>query len=65
MSEQELDQLNSRISTELIMGGYAMLSPTVMSGRLVLRMCTINPRTTEADLQGTIRRMKDIATAGA
>lgn len=65
LSEQELDQLNSRISTELIMGGYAMLSPTVMSGRLVLRMCTINPRTTEADLQGTIRRMEDIATAGA
>lgn len=63
LSEQALDALNSRISTELIMSGFAMLSPTVMSGRLVLRMCTINPRTTAADLEGTIRRMEDIAEA--
>lgn len=61
MAEKELDELNARISSDLIMGGYAMLSPTVMSGRLVLRMCTINPRTTREDIDGTVKAMEEIA----
>nr|WP_316653026.1 aminotransferase class V-fold PLP-dependent enzyme [uncultured Gellertiella sp.] len=63
MSEADLDSLNARISSELIMGGYAMLSPTVMAGRLVLRMCTINPRTTVDDIHGTVKAMEGIAGA--
>ena len=64
LDEKALDALNARISSELILGGHAMLSPTVMSGRLVLRMCTINPRTTRGDIESTIRAMEDIAEAG-
>lgn len=37
--------------------GYAAVTTTRLAGRSVLRLCTINPRTTEADLQGTIDRL--------
>ena len=60
-NEMELDSLNSRISSELILSGFAMLSPTVLSGRTVLRMCTINPRTTDEDIVETIAQMKTSA----
>ena len=59
----ELDKLNSDIAGELILSGYAMLSPTIMDGKTVLRMCTINPRTTEADITETVRRLKTIGAA--
>jgi hypothetical protein len=33
----------------------------VLKGRRVLRMCTINPRTTEQDIDETIARLERIA----
>jgi glutamate/tyrosine decarboxylase-like PLP-dependent enzyme len=59
--EHRLDELNRSISEELSRGGYAFLSTTRLQGRTVLRFCTINPRTTEADLRETIRRLDEIA----
>ena len=41
----------------LTASGYAALSTTVLGGRTVLRLCTINPRTTEADLAETLARL--------
>ena len=38
-------------------GGYAALTTTLLHERSVLRLCTINPLTTEADLAGTIERI--------
>jgi aromatic-L-amino-acid decarboxylase len=38
-----------------------MLSTTILRGRTVLRMCTINPRTTEAEVRETIRRLAAMA----
>jgi glutamate/tyrosine decarboxylase-like PLP-dependent enzyme len=37
--------------------GYAALTTTLLHERSVLRLCTINPLTTEADLVGTIERI--------
>ncbi len=34
--------------------GFAAVTSTTLHGRSVLRLCTINPRTTEDDLQGTL-----------
>jgi aromatic-L-amino-acid/L-tryptophan decarboxylase len=62
-SEDALSQLNSDIANEMILSGYAMLSPTVMRGKTVLRMCTINPRTTVDDILTTIRKLADIGRA--
>jgi glutamate/tyrosine decarboxylase-like PLP-dependent enzyme len=47
----------------LVADGYAAPSTTVLNGRTVARLCTINPRTTEADIRGTIERL-EISTAG-
>ncbi len=60
LTEDQLSQLNSDMASEMITSGYAMLSPTVMRGKTVQRMCTINPRTTRADIETTITRLHEI-----
>jgi glutamate/tyrosine decarboxylase-like PLP-dependent enzyme len=37
--------------------GHAAISSTVLHGRTVLRLCTINPRTTREDVESTIARL--------
>ncbi len=44
---------HQRLAAALTADGYAALSSTVVDGRRVLRLCTINPRTTSGDLDGT------------
>jgi glutamate/tyrosine decarboxylase-like PLP-dependent enzyme len=41
--------------------GYATLTSTTIGGRSVLRLCTINPNTTEADIAETLKRLAAIA----
>ncbi len=40
--------------------GYATLTSTTIGGRSVLRLCTINPNTTEADIAETLNRLAAI-----
>ena len=54
----------SQISEVMVSEGYAAPSTTVLRGRVVLRLCTINPRTTFEDIEATIERMERIAAAG-
>jgi len=54
---QALNCLNGSLVNAMIADGFAMLSSTVLRGQTVLRMCTINPRATEADVRETIRRL--------
>jgi glutamate/tyrosine decarboxylase-like PLP-dependent enzyme len=42
--------------------GYAAVTATTLKGRSVLRLCTINPRTTEEDLRGTLERLARTGT---
>jgi hypothetical protein len=37
--------------------GFAAVTSTSLAGRSVLRLCTINPRTTEADIAETLERL--------
>ncbi len=39
--------------------GYAAVTATTLKDRSVLRLCTINPQTTEADLRGTLERLAE------
>jgi glutamate/tyrosine decarboxylase-like PLP-dependent enzyme len=39
--------------------GFATITSTTLRGRPALRLCTINPRTTEADIAGTLARLAD------
>jgi aromatic-L-amino-acid/L-tryptophan decarboxylase len=51
----------SRISASTVSDGYAAPSTTVLRGRTVLRLCTINPRTTFEEIEATIERMERFA----
>ena len=41
----------------LSQSGYAAVTSTDLRGRPALRLCTINPRTTEHDIAETLRRL--------
>ena len=56
----ELDALQRRIAAETTRGGFAMLSTTELGGRAALRLCTINPRTTDDDVRETVSLMARI-----
>ena len=57
----DIDSLNEQIISKVIEGGFALLSSTVLGGKVVLRMCTINPRTTEEDIHLTVKRLEHYA----
>jgi glutamate/tyrosine decarboxylase-like PLP-dependent enzyme len=56
----EIDELHRSVVQRLIEDGFAFLSSTVLSGRTVLRMCTINPNTTRQDISGTFDHLDGI-----
>ncbi len=61
--EDELDAFQQRLADALFCGGFAALTTTVLRGRRVLRMCTINPRTTGEDIDRTIDELERTAAA--
>jgi glutamate/tyrosine decarboxylase-like PLP-dependent enzyme len=44
----------------MLRDGFALLSATVLTGRTALRLCTINPRTTESDIVQTLDWLDDL-----
>jgi len=56
----QLDTVNQRIVDEMIADGFAMISTTSLRGRTVLRLCTINPRTTEDDMRETMQKLEEL-----
>jgi len=42
------------IHDAMLRGGFALATSTVLNGRTALRLCTINPRTTEEDIEQTL-----------
>jgi len=60
-SPEKIDNLNQQIVQKMLDDGYAMVVSTVLKGRIVLRMCPINPRTTERDIEETIKKLDSFA----
>ena len=58
---EEIDRINERIIEGMTADGLAFLTSTVLRGRVVLRLCTINPRTTVEDLEDTIGLLEELA----
>ena len=56
---------DDRVQTELVdamlRDGYALITSTTLKGATALRLCTINPRTTEDDIVGTVDRLDRFA----
>jgi glutamate/tyrosine decarboxylase-like PLP-dependent enzyme len=61
--DAELDRLNLTILAELQAGGRAFLSSTRLNGRVAVRMCFINWRTTAADVDEVVRLLTEIGAA--
>lgn len=53
-----IDKINQDISREITESGFAQIFTTELRGKKVLRMCTINPETTEKDIYDTLERLK-------
>lgn len=51
----------NKLSKEILLDGFAMITPTKLKERMVLRMCTINPRTSEHDIEQTLEKMEQCA----
>ena len=61
VSTSHLDALNNQISQAMTSSGYAEIFTTELHNKKVLRLCTINPRTTRQDILGTIEKLSEIA----
>jgi glutamate/tyrosine decarboxylase-like PLP-dependent enzyme len=61
LSPEAQDAANHAAVEAMIADGYAMVTSTVLRGRTVLRLCTINPRTTEEEIAETLRRLDSYA----
>jgi glutamate/tyrosine decarboxylase-like PLP-dependent enzyme len=67
-TDVDLDAVQDRIVEGLRADGFAVVTSTRLRGRTALRLCTINPRTTDEDLRATIELMARIGqglTAGS
>jgi len=55
------DRLQTQLVDVMMKDGYALLTSTELRGAVSLRLCTINPRTTEQDIVETINRLDRFA----
>jgi aromatic-L-amino-acid/L-tryptophan decarboxylase len=55
------DAHQTAIAEAMVHDGFAAPSTTELAGRVALRMCTINPRTTFEDVERTIERMESVS----
>lgn len=62
---RKLDNLNRGIAAQMQEEAFALVLSTELRGQTVLRLCTINPRTTEEDISRTIAVLKRCAESVA
>jgi glutamate/tyrosine decarboxylase-like PLP-dependent enzyme len=55
------DALQTELVDLMMHDGYALLTSTTLKGATALRLCTINPRTTEDDIVQTVTRLDRFA----
>ncbi|HET7692110.1 MAG TPA: aminotransferase class V-fold PLP-dependent enzyme [Gemmatimonadota bacterium] len=61
VAEEEADAVTHGLAEASLADGFAFLSSTVLRGRPALRLCALNPRTTEGDIVSTIERLERLA----
>jgi aromatic-L-amino-acid/L-tryptophan decarboxylase len=55
------DEQTDAMVRATVADGFTAPSTTVLDGRAVVRLCTLNPRTTEHDIEATIERLERFA----
>ena len=61
MAAAAVDTHNSEIAGQCLRKGFAFVVTTRVRGRVALRLCTINPRTTEDDIAATVQHLGQLA----
>jgi glutamate/tyrosine decarboxylase-like PLP-dependent enzyme len=62
VGDARADSVTRDLVEAALADGWAFLSSTMLRGRPALRLCALNPRTTEADIVGTIERLERLAS---
>jgi glutamate/tyrosine decarboxylase-like PLP-dependent enzyme len=62
-SENEIDEIHRRLVERMAEDGFSFANSTALRGRTVMRLCTINPRTTEEDVRATIQQLEQFGRA--
>ena len=60
MKPAAIEEHNTAIAGECLRRGFAFVMTTRVRGLIALRLCTINPRTTEADISATVRHLAQL-----
>ncbi|MBK9707047.1 MAG: aminotransferase class V-fold PLP-dependent enzyme [Acidobacteria bacterium] len=60
-SEDLINELNQLLIRMVLESDFALATSTVLNGRTVLRLCTINPRTTAVDISETLKWLDSLA----
>ena len=63
ISKSQWNRINQEILSRMQADGFAMLSSTMLRGQFVFRLCLINPRTTEADVLGTLEQLRHFVSS--
>jgi len=63
MTDAEANRRNRYAARALTDSGFAAVLTTRLRGRIVVRMCTLNPRTTDDDIAETIARLDALIRA--
>ena len=56
-NQEDLDFISKELINKITDDGFAMISSTQIEDKVILRMCTINPRTTREDIKRTIEKL--------
>ncbi len=58
LAEARLSEINQKIVDAMLADGFAFVLTTSLRGHTVLRICAINPRTTDEDIRQTIHKLE-------
>jgi aromatic-L-amino-acid/L-tryptophan decarboxylase len=59
----DTNAMQTRLVEAMLRDGFALVTSTVLRGLTSLRMCTINPRTSDEDIDRTLERLNSLGRA--
>lgn len=62
-TESEINEIHRRMVEAMVTDGFVFANSTSLRGQTVMRLCTINPRTTAEDIHATIQKLDQLARA--
>jgi aromatic-L-amino-acid/L-tryptophan decarboxylase len=60
---ESADERTAALVPALMADGFAVITSTQVGGRIALRLCTDNPRSTAEDVETTLARLRELAVS--